>query len=150
MCQGYPLRYFESLKGIQLRSIQEGTCNFWTLTTSLHKEGFFANVGHHAEASITVWVWQTLENNIWEPHLPDRPQRLHLKSYALLTLTERPQCSAVAVTQRKEMGSPVLARSFCCVGGCDQQGNSLHLSGSVSQRTGQPWLQMVSDLAKDG
>jgi len=61
----------------------------------------------------------------------------HLKSNALLTLTERPLFTVTAVTQRKEMGSLVLARSFCCVGGHDQQGNSLHLPGSVSQRTGQ-------------
>lgn len=119
------------------------------LITSLQKEGFFVNVGHHDEASVTVWVWQTLENNIWELHLPDRPEWLHLKSYAL-SVMERPQWSAVAVRLGKEMGLLVLARSFCCVGGCDQQGNSLHLSGSVSQRTGQPWLQMVSKLAKDG
>lgn len=52
--QGYPCRYFETLKGIQLRNVQEGMCYFWMPTTSLHKEGLFANVGHHDEASVTV------------------------------------------------------------------------------------------------
>lgn len=64
----------------------------------------------------------------------DRPEGLGFKSYALLTLTETPRCSAVAVTHRKEMASPVLTWSFCCVGGCDQHRSSPHLSGSVPRK----------------
>lgn len=77
-----PLRYLESLRGIQLASIWEGMCHFSTLRTLLCKRGFLANAGQDAEASVTVWVWQTLKNIIWESHLTDRPQQLCLKSYA--------------------------------------------------------------------
>lgn len=90
-----PLRYFESLKGIQLRSIQEEMCHSSTLRILLCKKGFFASAGQDAEASVTVGVWQTLENNIWESHLADRPEQLHLKSYALFTLAVREERNGI-------------------------------------------------------